>query len=78
MDLASARNGNLEVPVHLLKRNKYTRQKNEKKDEYIYIYIYILISAGMKTRKKGVPVWYTGIYRPISSSEFSVTYVYFM
>jgi hypothetical protein len=28
---------------------------------------YVLISAGMKFRKKEVPVWYTGIYRPISS-----------
>jgi hypothetical protein len=28
----------------------------------------VLISTGMKFRKK-VPVWYTGIYQPISSTD---------
>jgi hypothetical protein len=36
-------------------------------------YRYVLIektSAGVKFRKKEVPVWYTDIYRPISSTDY--------
>jgi hypothetical protein len=34
---------------------------------------YILLSAGMKFKNKKVPVWYTGIYWPISVTGYKHT-----
>jgi hypothetical protein len=34
---------------------------------------YILVSGGMKFKNKKVPVWHTGIYRPISGTGYKHT-----
>jgi hypothetical protein len=69
----SARNGNLEVPVYFLKaKQRYTVRKKEK------IYVKFQISVCCRCRyeiqeQKEVPVWCTGLYRPISSTACIVT-----
>jgi hypothetical protein len=65
--MVSARNGNVEVPVcNLVVKQGYTVRKM-KKDVMDILCIY-------KCRyeiqdQKEVPVWYTGICRPISSTD---------
>jgi hypothetical protein len=73
-DSGSARNGNLEVPVYVIKAKQgYTVRKME---ENINGYSFILRSAGMKFRKKmkfryGMPA-YTGPFQALDSGEFKL------
>jgi hypothetical protein len=66
---ASPRNGNLEVPVYFSEvKQGYTVRKMGKRQTDASIFV----SAGIKLGKKEVPVWYTGMYRPISSTDINL------
>jgi hypothetical protein len=52
------------VPVYFLEAKQGYTVRKKKEDKWI---LKVLISTGKKFKnKKEVPVWYTGIYRPIS------------
>jgi hypothetical protein len=67
--IASSRNENFEVPVYLKAEQGYTvrRMENYKLTQYRYI-----DKCRYETQKqREVPVWYSGIYRSISSTGYS-------
>jgi hypothetical protein len=72
--LGSARNGNVEFPVHFLKAKQGYTVRKKAEDKWT---LYILISAGMKFRNKhkfryGIPA-HTGTYRLISGNGHKIT-----
>jgi uncharacterized membrane-anchored protein YitT (DUF2179 family) len=65
--VSSARNGNLEVPVYVLKAKQgYTVRKMEK---YIWMVVYIDKCRYEIQEQKEVPVWYTGPFRELLVSD---------
>jgi hypothetical protein len=65
----SAWNGNLEVPVYFLKAKQGYTDRNKLKGR-MDVSIRIGKCRYQIQKQKEVPVWCTGIYRPISSTEY--------